>query len=283
MLTKYENKNGIFFEIFNKRFQLADFSNYLSICAIVKNEAPYIREWIEYHKLVGIDKFYIFDNESTDNLKEILKEYIDNNIVEYHFIKGSCKQLYCYSLATKKYKLKTYWMAYIDIDEFIVPVNKENISQILENYETAGALGINWCLYGSGKHENKPTGLVIENYKYRANDNFNINKHIKLIANPRKIKKFKTPHFALLKNNFNIINTENEIVNDSLSKKISINKIRINHYFTKSKEEFLLKIDKGKADTKGKRTFADFIYHDKNDFYDNIMDRYIDCLNKREK
>ena len=50
---------------------------YLSITAVLQNEAPYIKEWIEYHRLVGVERFYIYDNESTDNVKEILKPYID--------------------------------------------------------------------------------------------------------------------------------------------------------------------------------------------------------------
>ena len=53
------------------------FPQYLSLCAIVKNEAPYLPEWIEFYKLVGVEKFYIYDNDSTDNTKEVLKPYIE--------------------------------------------------------------------------------------------------------------------------------------------------------------------------------------------------------------
>ncbi|GMO23401.1 MAG: hypothetical protein Ta2B_02600 [Termitinemataceae bacterium] len=45
------------------------FERELSIVAIVKNEASYIKEWIEYHRLVGVDRFYIYDDNSTDNLR----------------------------------------------------------------------------------------------------------------------------------------------------------------------------------------------------------------------
>ena len=46
---------------------MEDYKNKLSFVAIVKNEAPYIVEWIEFHRLVGVDKFYIYDNESSEN------------------------------------------------------------------------------------------------------------------------------------------------------------------------------------------------------------------------
>ena len=45
---------------------------YLSFCSIFKNEAPYMKEWIEYHLLVGVDHFYLYNNNSTDKLIKTL-------------------------------------------------------------------------------------------------------------------------------------------------------------------------------------------------------------------
>jgi Glycosyltransferase family 92 len=39
---------------------------YFSICAIFRNEAPYLREWIEFHKLIGAQRFFLYDNGSID-------------------------------------------------------------------------------------------------------------------------------------------------------------------------------------------------------------------------
>ena len=57
----------------------------LSICAIMKNEGPYVKVWIDYHRLVGVKRFYIYDNESTDNMKEVLDPYIQKGIVVYKY------------------------------------------------------------------------------------------------------------------------------------------------------------------------------------------------------
>ena len=35
----------------------------VAICAIFKNEEPYIKEWIEFHKIVGVDHFYLYNNK----------------------------------------------------------------------------------------------------------------------------------------------------------------------------------------------------------------------------
>ena len=59
----------------------------LAIFAVMKNEAPYVKEWLDYHLAAGVEHFYIFDNESSDNLKEILQPYIDAGIVTYHKIR----------------------------------------------------------------------------------------------------------------------------------------------------------------------------------------------------
>ena len=40
---------------------------YVSICAIFKNESMYMKEWIEYHRIIGVDHFYLYNNFSSDN------------------------------------------------------------------------------------------------------------------------------------------------------------------------------------------------------------------------
>ena len=52
-----------------------------AICAIVKNEGRYLEEWIDYHLGIGVQKFFIYDNESTDSTKDILQRYERQGIV----------------------------------------------------------------------------------------------------------------------------------------------------------------------------------------------------------
>jgi len=79
-----------------KQEQSRIFDNFLSIVAIAKNEGIYFKEWIEYHRLVGVEKFYIYDNESSDCTKDILQPYIDKGVVEYTYFPGSGVQLNAY-------------------------------------------------------------------------------------------------------------------------------------------------------------------------------------------
>ena len=104
----------------------------LAITAIAKNEAPYIREWIEFHRLVGVEKFFIYDNESTDNLKEVLKPYIESGIVEYTYFPGRCRQFPAYRDSIARNANRVKFMEIIDCDEFITPIKHNTIPEFIE-------------------------------------------------------------------------------------------------------------------------------------------------------
>ncbi|MDR0319707.1 MAG: glycosyltransferase family 92 protein [Rickettsiales bacterium] len=111
-----------------------EFPHKLSILAIAKNEGPYFREWIEFHKMMGVEKFYIYDNESTDDTKEILAPYIKSGLVEYTWWPGIKQQTKAYKDAIAKYKFDTQWLAIIDLDEFLVPAG----GGVLQSFGLAG-------------------------------------------------------------------------------------------------------------------------------------------------
>ena len=96
---------------------------YLSVCAIFKNE-PDIKEWIEYHRIIGVERFYLYDNDSQLNEKEILKPYIEKGIVVYKYLPGNQQQFVAYRDALYRYKNETIWMALIDLDEYILPISR---------------------------------------------------------------------------------------------------------------------------------------------------------------
>jgi len=126
-----------------------NFKYYLASALIIKNEAHYIAEWLEFHKLVGVEHFYIYDNESTDNLKEILEPYIKSGLVDYTYFPGKVMQTPAYHAAIEKCKFETKWLAIHDTDEFFVPYKHENLQDWLREFpKNAAQILVGWKFFG---------------------------------------------------------------------------------------------------------------------------------------
>lgn len=261
---------------YNPTKEPKEFKYQLAFVCIIKNEALYIKEWMDFHILQGVEHFYVYDNGSTDNIKEVLQPYIEKGFVTYTPYPGMYMQHRAYNDAVKKYKNDVRWMGFIDPDEFVVPLEKESLIDFMNDYKEYSQVLIYWLMYGSSHHKKCPQGLVIENFKYH---NGCANGLTKAIVNPRRIIYANVHyHFVIGKTvdeNYNI-----QYASDS--NLASINKIRINHYFLKSFEEFSKKHAKGRTDN---TSFGDleecFAESDFNDTTDNVMDKYITALKSK--
>lgn len=269
----------------------------LSIAAIIRNE-EYIIEWIEYHRLVGVEHFYIYDNESTDGLKDKLQGYIENGIVTYTFFPGDCVQNKAYQDAVDKYKNDTKWLAIIDGDEYIVPVEGTLLPDLCDEIESindyrgpgrlhVGGIGINGRVYGTSFHKKKVGGLCIENYTYRCADNDPISALIKTIVNPRVITVALTNNSKMKKGYYSISENGTPFVSNFFYES-TCKKIRINHYHSKSEEELISKLHRGWPDQEhvelGEKRIRKEIEKDSklyNATEDFIMKRYVDDVKKR--
>ena len=79
------------------------------------------REWIEYHQMMGVEHFYLFDNNSTDDFWPVLLPYIEKGVVTYipfHYYKP---QLHAFHYCIHKFGKYNTWMSFTDIDEFLFP------------------------------------------------------------------------------------------------------------------------------------------------------------------
>ncbi len=152
--------------IFRPRKKQIEKKYNVSICAIFKDEATYLKEWIEFHKIVGVEHFYLYNNNSSDNYKDILKPYIDDNIVTLIDWPQKQCQVEAYQDCAKKFSLETKWIAYIDLDEFIIPNQFDDIYSFLKQFDYSRPVVIvYWKNMGSsGKMYRDLDGLVIEDF-----------------------------------------------------------------------------------------------------------------------
>ncbi|MBR1420178.1 MAG: glycosyltransferase family 2 protein [Selenomonadaceae bacterium] len=230
------------------------FENEVALVLIVKNESRYIKEWLEYHYRIGVDKFYIYDNDSEDRseLLKILDPWIQSGIVDLESVAGVRRQMPVYNDAIEKHRFDCRWMGFIDTDEFIYIKTRQNLPEFLNEhfqskYGIAG-LGINWMMFGTnGKKSYEPID-VIERFTRRAPDNHPEHLQIKTIANPRMILYIESPHHARYLMGVGCFDENSRLILEHESDTISHEKIQVNHYFQKSYEEFIKKISRGRAD-----------------------------------
>ena len=242
--------------------------HYLAVCAIAKNEGPYFEEWIEWHRGMGVEKFYIYDNESTDDTKKILAPYVESGLVEYVFWPGMKRQLPAYDDCINKYRLDSRWLAVIDLDEFIVPVKDKTIHEFLRRFEEFSVVEINWLIYGSGGAKKKESGGVMERFKYHSLPNDISNRRVKSIVDPRRVCSFIGCHEAARISGRAADSHGQPIKKNYYDREPQQDVIRINHYAVKSYEEFLEKRARGRARIAKQRNLDYFDKYDMNDLKD---------------
>lgn len=258
----------------------------LGIVAIVKNEELYIEEWIRYHHLIGIDVFYIFDNGSMDRTRDILERLAKTISIQIIEFSGQKQQIPAYNYAIKHFRNECKYLAFIDADEFLC-CRGDNlfsfVDHVISGGKRIGGLAVNWRMFGSAGHETRPEGLVIENYLYRAGPDKPGNDCVKNIVNPRAVYRYNHPHYPTYYPFFHSVDENGRIVKEWSNEVVETKFIQINHYFTKSREEWIQRRSLGKADTGGMRTLEEFYQHDNNDIFDDGMLKFAEIIKEQMK
>jgi hypothetical protein len=223
----------------------------IAICAIFKDEAPYLKEWIEFHKLVGVEHFYLYNHDSSDNYLKVLKSYIDRGDVtignmdaykdcEHLFVNNfNWLQCHVYLDCAKNVAGIAKWVAFLDIDEFLFPVKAFYLKDVLRDYEDCPGIGVNWQMFGTSNVEKIPKNkLLIETLIRCAPKDYAGNLHVKTISKPDLIVNFVDPHTPIF-TGMHQVSSDKIPFPGAKSPYVQVDKLRINHYWTR--DEYYLK------------------------------------------
>jgi hypothetical protein len=248
--------------------------NFLGVSTCYKNDPWHIIEFIEYHLLVGVRKFYIFNNDfNPKKANRILYPYVQQGLVANIHSAGwfngpkENKQQKCHTHALRMAKGKCKWLAMLDFDEFIYPVQHDNLIEPLKTLSHLRQVAFNYACFGSAGLRYRPV-LQTESYNRRARFNWAWNRLCKSIGQVNKV------HYAMHHHHFDGLILDERGKMCGWIKPYKANLLRINHYMARSKEDFEIKMRRGNPFGE-KRDWGWFNWADRNEVLDNGMMRFV--------
>lgn len=226
----------------------------LAVCSIQKNRGPWLLEWIVFHHLSGFTDFIIYLHDCDDESPYIIERLRRVFSIQCFEIResGFGIQLRCFQHAYETFSKDYDWMAFIDGDEFLFTPQGCHIASALARYHDipASALAVYWRSFGASGHVAEPPGLVTQNYRYRAEDGFIGNLHIKSLVRCDGSMRIATNSHYFETKLGTIDEKLNHITGGFDARHIpSWEFFCINHYSTQSREFYeKIKKDSGAAD-----------------------------------
>lgn len=217
---------------FRRNYKACDRHIRLSVCAIMKNEGPYLREWIEFHLAVGVERFFLYANDCSDDTVSIARSYEKRGLVELVEVTGEKMQHWAYEDCLERHHADVNWIAFIDLDEFLVPMPGCKIVNYLEGLpKSCSQVLVPWLFFGSNGHEKYLPRPVIERFTRRGTGCNREGWQVKSIVRIRQV--YETAihtHFVCGRT----VTTD-------------ISTLRLHHYFCKSWEEYSKRAKRGEA------------------------------------
>ena len=219
---------------------------YLAVVALVLNEGRDLREWIEFHVLQGVERFYVYDDGSTDNTNEVLEPYIERGVAELTRWADSGNQIEAIGDAFSRHGDDVRWLAALDPDEFLFCPTGERVVDVLVDFESYPAVAVHWNMFGTSNIERRAPNDEVLPIFTRRSDDFgpqSANRHVKSIVDPWcTVDPVPTdPHARPYSVGF-AVNESGLPVAGPRNWPIQCDRLRINHYWTKSKADSLRKV-----------------------------------------
>jgi len=210
----------------------------VALCLRFRNEAHYLSEWLEYYLAAGVSHFFLYNNLSTDDYKDVLAPYIAGGLVSlidwpYSPVSPRAEND-CVRRALGRYE----WLGFIDTDEFVVIADGRSIPEFLSGFRRHPGVALHWLMFGSNNHKARPSGNVVSAYTKRATrPNF----HVKCFVKPSQALMCRNSHSWYFRRFQYAVNESGKPVTGSVSIPPTVAKAWINHYYCKSEEDYLSK------------------------------------------
>lgn len=220
----------------------------LAVCLIFQNEGPYLKEWLEFHKLQGVRHFYLYNNNSCDEFDKVLKPYIaagQVTLIEwpYTYNFGGHQewikiQARAYTDCIQKFGAEWEWIAFIDADEFLFCPSGQPLYAFIKGYAQYPGVLVPWLEFGTSYVWEIPKDKLTIETLTRCIDVWDCWGYHKSIVQPDRVKEAYDAHMFTFLNNELAVNAARRPIKNMWYKPIDLESIRINHYWTRDEKYF---------------------------------------------
>jgi len=210
----------------------------VALCVRIRDEAPDLREFVEYYLAAGVSQIFFYEARSVDNFRDILEPFIAAGHVTLiqdwpHIPISPAAEHDCILRCIGRYA----WVGCIDADEFVVIRNGQSIPDFLDGIsDRYPAMALHWRMFGSSGHIKRPDLPIILAYSRRQ---ANPNLHVKVFVRPERVRLQRNSHSWYYRGLLSAaVNEDNKKVWGSTAVPPTAELAWINHYYHKSLEEF---------------------------------------------
>ncbi len=219
----------------------------IGACLCFKDSAAYLEEWLLFHYVQGIRRFYLYDNESSDDWGSIVAPWIKYGIVTATRYPGKGVQAEIYDHCLQRARGEVEWLAFIDDDEFLFPCGGESLPDLLADYDAYAGLAVSWVLLGSAGVERASREWVIRRFTGSAGG---ADAHVKCVVRPERVVRSRViGHSFEPVPGFQIVDENRRPLTEPQNPVPSTARVRINHYLIKSWEEWRFRRSRPQANT----------------------------------
>lgn len=218
----------------------------LTAVLLIRDENEYLPEWLEWHVAQGVEHFYLYDDSRESSVADVLGDYApmctvrDANRYRYHL------QFEAYIDALRRFGHETEWMAFIDTDEFLRSVDGTSITAMLNAMPaSAAAVLCPWVVYNANGKMAKTSGKVRERFTQAVEWPLS-NPNWKSIVRPALVETMAAHSPIKMSEGAVLVDAHGGSVADKYD--LPADKLVVDHYFTKSYEEWVERLAKGSCD-----------------------------------
>lgn len=270
----------------------------LALCAILRDEAAHVAEWLAFHRLVGVERFHLYVDDCADDTWFRLADQPDVVRVDWseparrapwatpRCAHGGTPQVTAYNHFLATHGAECRWCAFLDGDEFLYHTALDDLRRALRPYRCRAGLFVSWLFFGSNGHVAPPADLTLAAYTRRGEpgEPFPTGWQGKLVAQPRYLLRFGPhgSHNAAWRDGFLPVNSDGAPV-PGPAYRPCLDQFRVNHYYHRSAAEARRKaarVDRNAGEPQYQPTPARLAAHDLNRVVDRDILRFLPRLRR---